>query len=74
MDDLLLLGLIANQKKMARSGSSGSSAHVREAIQILEAKAMSNEMVKSYPKEFGDFLTRNIDEIIRTFEARLTSQ
>lgn len=73
MDDLYL-GLIANHKKMARSGSTGSftgAAVVRDAIQILEAKAVASEIVRANPKEFADFIIRNSDEIVASFERKL---
>lgn len=76
MEDDLMLGLIANQKKMHRSASmtavSGAN-YVKEAFQILEAKALNNEVVKTYPKEFADFLVRNAEEIVGAFERRVTS-
>lgn len=77
MESTLLLDMIANPKKMQRSatsqGFSSTSFIIKEAFQILEAKAMANEMVKNNPKDFADFLIRNSDEIVGTFERRCLS-
>ena len=74
MEDDLMLGLIANQKKMQRSASMASVSgvnYVKEAFQILEAKALNNDVVKTYPKEFADFLVRNAGEIVGAFERKM---
>jgi len=77
MDTDLLLGMIANQKKMQRSSSMtnfiGTSV-IKDAFQILEAKSLNNNVIKSNPKQFAEFLLRNADEIIAAFERRINNE
>ncbi len=79
MSDKDLMLLLANPKKLQRSGSSTSVITqsttlqpVREAFQILESKCGKEPTIQEYPKEFADFIIRNIPEIIKAFNRSIS--
>jgi len=64
----LMLGLIANQKRLKPRQDN----ILREAIQIFESKVMANECARRNPKEFSEFLLKNTPGILGAFEKRQT--
>jgi len=83
MSDQDLMLLLANPKKLQRSGSTpvvGQSStqqalqSIKETFQILEAKCVKDPMILSHPKEFANFINRNIPEIIQAFYRSLAQQ
>jgi hypothetical protein len=74
-EDFLLL---ANPRKILKAGgvvNSGSidTSPLKEALQILEAKAMENPYSRENLKTFSAFLCRNVPEILACFERTRTS-
>ena len=76
-EDFELLGDPKKFQKVSKANDGTgvlSSSHIsiiKDTFQILEKKSLENKVVLSHPREFKEFIIRNIPEILSCFEKTL---